>query len=77
MKCLTCEQVGQTERDFKKRYEEHINGIRSNKDKSRYALHILQENHEYGPIEKVLYMLKVENKVKQLYMYVCMNIYIL
>jgi hypothetical protein len=72
MKCLTCDQVyiGQTKRDFKKRYEEHINGIRSHKDKSRYVLHILQENHEYGPIDKVLYILKVENKGKQLYIYI-------
>jgi hypothetical protein len=44
---------GQTGRDFKTRYEEHTKDIRSNNDKSRYALHILKENHEYGPIKKV------------------------
>jgi hypothetical protein len=44
LKCLTCEQVyvGQNGRDFKTRFDEHINDIRSNKDKSRNALHILQ-----------------------------------
>jgi hypothetical protein len=48
LKCLTYEQVyvGQTGRDFKTRYKEHIDDIKYNKDKSRYALHILQENHE-------------------------------
>jgi hypothetical protein len=44
LKCLTCDQfcVGQTSRNFKTRYEEHANCIRLNKDKSTYAVHILQ-----------------------------------
>jgi hypothetical protein len=51
MKCFTCEQVnvGQTGRDFKTRYKEHINDIRENVEKSRYAVHMLKENHEHGP----------------------------
>jgi hypothetical protein len=77
MKCLTCEQVyvGQTGRDFKKRYKDHINDITSNKVKSRYALHILHENHEYGPTEKVMDILKAENKGKQLHTYEWFHIY--
>jgi predicted GIY-YIG superfamily endonuclease len=42
LKCMTCEQVyiGQTGRDIKTRYKEHVSDIKSKKDKSRYALHI-------------------------------------
>jgi type II secretory pathway predicted ATPase ExeA len=58
--------VGQTGGVFKTRYKEHINDIRQNVEKSRYAIHMLKENHEYGPIEKVMNVLKVENKGKQL-----------
>jgi hypothetical protein len=44
LKCLSCDHiyVGQTGRSFKTRYEEHISDIRHNKEKSKYALHMLQ-----------------------------------
>jgi hypothetical protein len=58
--------MGQTGRNFKTRYEEHTNDIRLNKDKSKYAVYILQENHEYGPIDKTMEILKVANKGKYL-----------
>jgi hypothetical protein len=61
--------VGQTGRDFKTRYKEHSNDIRQNVEKSQYAIHMLKENHEYGPIEKVMNVLQVENKGKQLDVY--------
>jgi hypothetical protein len=56
--------MGQTVRNFIIRYEDHINGIRSNEDKSRYALHILQQNHEYGPTDQTMKVLKLANKIK-------------
>jgi hypothetical protein len=54
LKCLTCDQVyvGQTGRNFRTRYEDPINDIRLNNDKSRYAPHILQQNLKYGPIDE-------------------------
>jgi hypothetical protein len=58
--------VGQTGRNFRIRYEEQIYDIRSNKDKSRYALHILQQNHEYGPIDQTAKELKIVSKSKYL-----------
>jgi hypothetical protein len=63
-----CNQVyvGQTGRNFRIRYEEHINNIRSNRDQSRYALHILQQNHEYGTIDQTMKVLKLANKSKYL-----------
>jgi hypothetical protein len=44
----------------------HIRDIRLNKDKSKYALHMLQLSHEYGTIENTLKILKVVNKAKLL-----------
>jgi hypothetical protein len=58
--------VGQTGTNFETRYEEHTNDTRLNKDKSKYAIHILQENHEYGLIDKTMEILKVANKGKYL-----------
>jgi hypothetical protein len=64
LKCLSCDQiyVGQTGRSFKTRYEEHIGDIRHNKDKSKYALHMLQYKHEYGTIEKKVRCFKSSTK---------------
>jgi hypothetical protein len=61
--------LSQTGRDFKPSYKEHINDIRQDAEKSRYAIHMLKENHEYGPIEQVTNVLKIENKGKQLDVY--------
>jgi hypothetical protein len=72
---ISGKNVGQTGRDFKTRYKEHINDIKSNKDKSRYALHILQENHEYGPIDKIMNILKLQSKGKHLDVYERFHIY--
>jgi hypothetical protein len=58
--------VGQTARNLKTRYEEHTNYIRLHKYKSKYDVHILQENHEYGQIDKTMEILKVANKEKYL-----------
>jgi hypothetical protein len=54
--------------DLKTRCKEHINDISKNVEKSRYAVYMLKENHEYGPIEKVMNVLKVENKGKILHL---------
>jgi hypothetical protein len=59
--------MGQSGRNFKTRYEGHTNDIRLNKDKSKYAVHILQVNHEHGPIDKTIEILIVANKGKCLY----------
>jgi hypothetical protein len=78
VKCLTCDQVyvGKTGRNFKTRYEEHSNDIRLNKDESKYSVHVLQENHEYGPTDKTMEILKVANKGKYLDIWERFYIYI-
>jgi hypothetical protein len=67
--------VGQTGRNFNTRYKEHIKDIKNNVDKSKYAAHILDCNHEYGPIEEVMEVLKVENKGAYLDSYEKLHIY--
>jgi hypothetical protein len=63
--------VGQTGRDFKTTYEEHINDIKSNKDKSRYALHIFRKT----TIDKIMNILKLQSKGKHLVVYERFHIY--
>ena len=58
--CCTCQQayVGQICRSLKLRYQEHTRSIRNNNPTSAYALHILQNRHEYGPINTTMNLLK-------------------
>jgi hypothetical protein len=61
---LTCKEynqkyIGQTGRTFKTRYNEHINAIKSNKLTSRYAQHILDNQHSYGTIHDTMDILRI------------------
>ena len=69
--CKTCQQtyVGQTSRNLKIRYKEHIRYIRSNNPQSAYALHILQNRHEYGPLNETMHLLKQVNQTTTLIPY--------
>jgi hypothetical protein len=64
MKCNTCplKYIGQTGRNFRTRFKEHIHAIRTNNMTSRYAQHILETGHAYGKIEDTLDILNRENK---------------
>jgi hypothetical protein len=60
---LTCNTyklayVGQTSHSLKLRFQEHIRYIRHNNPQSAYAQQILQNRHEYGPIEHLMMILK-------------------
>jgi len=44
------------------RHREHIRYIRTNNPLSAYALHILQNRHEYGSIADTLQLLKTSSK---------------
>ena len=69
--CNTCQMtyVGQTSQNLKIRYKEHIRYIRSNNPQSAYALHILQNRHEYGPMNETMRLLKQVNKTTSLIPY--------
>ena len=69
--CNTCKlaYVGQTSRNLKQRYQEHIRYIRNNDPQSAYALHILKNQHEYGPMNDTMSLLKHEQKTPMLIPY--------
>jgi hypothetical protein len=66
--CNTCKlaYIGQTRRNLKERYQEHIRYIRNNDPQSAYALHILKNQHEYGTITDTMTLLKAEQKPSML-----------
>jgi hypothetical protein len=49
-------------RSFTARYAEHISDIKHNRDKSKYAKHILDHLHEYGTKEERMYIIKMMDK---------------
>jgi len=49
-------------RRLRQRYREHI---RHNESQSAYALHILNNKHEYGPISYTMTLLKHINKTSR------------
>ena len=64
LKCNTCDNVyvGQSVRSVNVRHKEHVRYIRTNIPLSAYALHVLQNRHEYGTIEDTLQLLKTCRK---------------
>jgi len=58
--CKTCNRayIGQTSRNMTLRYREHIRYIKNNDPQSAYALHILQNIHEYGFLKDTISLLK-------------------
>ena len=58
--CNTCKlsYAGQTSRSVSIRFQEHTGYIRHNNPQSAYALHILQNQHEYGPTKDNMSLLK-------------------
>jgi len=69
--CNTCNRacIGQTSRNLTLRYREHIRYIKNNDFQSAYALHILQNIHEYGPLKDTMSLLKPIHKTSKLIPY--------
>jgi len=69
--CSTCNRVyiGQTSRNLTLRYREHIRYIKNNDPQSAYALHILQNIHEYGSLKDTMSLLKPIHKTSKLIPY--------
>jgi hypothetical protein len=66
--------VGQTGQNLKARYVEHCRYIKSNDPKSANAMHILNNRHEYGPINSTMTLVKICRK--GWYMNILENFYI-
>jgi len=56
--CRCTSMRGRTSRTLKLWYQEHTHYIKDNDPQSAYALHILHNRHEYGPIDKTMTLLK-------------------
>jgi hypothetical protein len=54
--------VGQTDRNFKTRYKEHIRDIRDNKSTSGYVQHILDTGHAFGNMDDSMEIVKIQQK---------------
>jgi phosphoribulokinase len=62
--CNTCQRsyIGQTNRNLKLRFQDHILYIKNNEPHSAYELHILNCRHEYNKINDTMTLLKHINK---------------
>ena len=60
LQCMTCNRVyiGQTGRYISSRYKEHIRYVKYNNPQSAYAMHILNNRHEFEPDTEILKLLK-------------------
>jgi hypothetical protein len=63
---LPSEIVGQTGREFKTRYKEHIRNIKNIGQNSKFTQHILNTAHEYETRGKTMTILNVKKKGKML-----------
>jgi len=56
--------AGQTGRPFHVRFQEHFKDYKYANNKSKFAQHLLEQNHSIGPIENVMEILFATNKGK-------------
>lgn len=63
LKCKNCPKVyiGQTQRNFKTRYKEHVSDFTYNRNRSKFAQHLIDENHDLSNINSTLSILKTLN----------------
>jgi hypothetical protein len=54
--------IGQTGRNLTTRYKELIRKVRLNKDKSAFAQHILNKQHQYGPMTIIIELIEKAKK---------------
>ena len=62
--CNTCKlsYIGQTSRSLQQRYKEHSRYIKQTNPLQSYALHVLNNKHEYGTIDDTMTLLKHINR---------------
>lgn len=60
IKCRSCNltYIGQTKRNFKVRYKEHVTDFKYNRKKISFAKHLIETGHELGNISDTLMILK-------------------
>jgi hypothetical protein len=62
--CPDCHMnyVGQTDRSFRLRYNEHLRDYRYNTDKSKFAQHLTERKHSFVPIDDIMSVLHKTQK---------------
>jgi hypothetical protein len=58
--------IGQTERYFLTRYQEHLRDYKYNNGNSKYPQHLLDNKHPIGPIHEITDVLHVMRKGKMM-----------
>ena len=61
-----CRYIGQTGREFKTRFKEHIRALRSPETDSTFAEHLIESNHTYTGIKENMSIIKKCKKGKRL-----------
>jgi hypothetical protein len=66
--CPTCHKkyVGQTGRPFNLRFREHYRDYKYANNKSKFAQHIIEEGHSFGPIDNIMDIIHIANKGRML-----------
>jgi hypothetical protein len=66
--CPTCHKkyVGQTGRPFLVRFREHYSDYKYANNKSKFAQHVIEEGHAFGPMNEIMDVLHVASKGKML-----------
>jgi len=62
----TVTYIGQTEQPFTTRFREHYNYFKYANNRSKFAQHIIQEGHNFGPMNEIMKVIYVKNKGKML-----------
>jgi hypothetical protein len=62
--CPTCQKkyTGQTGRSFQIRYKEHFRDFKYNHSKSKFACHVINEDHSFGKMEDIMEPKYITNK---------------
>jgi transposase-like protein len=62
--CPDCNKkyVGQTGRSFHKRFQEHLRDYKYNLGSSKFAQHVTQNAHSFGPIDEIMEVLHLTSK---------------
>ena len=58
--------IGQTGRPFQIKFREHYNGYKYANNRSKFAQHVIDEGHSFGPMDNVMDIVHIAKKGKML-----------
>jgi len=66
LECPTCNKkyIGQTGRPFRVRFREHYNDYKYAHNTSKFAKHVIEEDHSFGPMNEIMEVVHVAKKSK-------------